>query len=142
MGAAKPLNACGALDQKGCSTNSTCVWGVTTSTPGPTVLPSRLCQPTVLGPGPNGGEVGGSLLVQWEHNGEFQMEWAVPTHKAYVMNLNPGYTGTMTWNYTTDPKAPNGDGKPHYYVYAIGQRIQKDGQDYGDPLAEQQSVPG
>ena len=63
--------------------------------------PTRLCQPIVLGPGGNGSDVGGSILVQWGNNGEFQMEWAVPTHKAYVMYLNPGYVGQMQWNYVT-----------------------------------------
>ena len=29
------------------------------------------------------------------------MEWAVPTHKAYVMDLEPGYNGT-TWSGTTN----------------------------------------
>jgi hypothetical protein len=90
-------NAVTDTAEASCAVDYDCQWGVHLIPNSPSTLPSRLCQPTVQGSGPNGGDVGGSLLVQWGNNGEFQMEWAIPTHKAYVLNLNPGYTGLMTW---------------------------------------------
>ena len=83
--------------------------------------PTRLCQPTVEGPGGNGGDVGGSIQVHWGNNSEVQMEWAVPTHKAYFVTLNPGYLGHITWTYT-----PKG-GTAHNYDFQISHPVLKDG---------------
>jgi hypothetical protein len=116
--------------------------------------PDKLCQPTVEGPGGDSGDIGGSLQVHWGNNSEVQMEWAIPTHKAYLVNLNVGYLGTMEWDYTTSTddapvdakgnllgnaccnadagstcKAVDQCGK-HHYVWQIGQVTTKDGQPY------------
>jgi hypothetical protein len=114
--------------------------------------PTRLCQPgAVLGTGGNASDVGGSLVVAWGNNQEVQMEWAIPTHKAYVMTLNPGYNGQMTWTATTFKNsdcalnaqaahyqcctAGNGgtpacDGMPHTWIWQIGHPMTKDGKPF------------
>ena len=99
---------------------------------------ARLCQGQSLGAGGNGGDVGGSLVTAWGNNSEMTMEWAVPTHKAYVTTLNPGYVGTMEWDWTCDtishcptmgsaafPGSPMPDGKSHHYVWQIGHPVTK-----------------
>ena len=131
---------CAALAQAGLAdkTKPQCGWNVIPATASflqSNPAPLQLCQPTVLGPGGNGSDVGGSILVQWGNNGEFQMEWAVPTHKAYVMYLNPGYTGQMQWNYVTPS-----DGKVHSYVYEISYPIKKDGAQYVIQWTDPQST--
>ena len=83
----------------------------------------RLCQSKNLGIGGSGSDVGGSLVSAWGNNNEVQMEWAVPTHKAYILTLNPGYVGTMEWDYTTPS-----DKTKHHYIFQIGKPIFKDGQ--------------
>ncbi|MGO8998918.1 MAG: hypothetical protein ACLQVI_36800 [Polyangiaceae bacterium] len=121
---------CQALGQAGLASAKApqCAWNAIPATPAylqANPAPTRLCQPVVLGPGGNGSDVGGSILVQWGNNGEFQMEWAVPTHKAYVLYLNPGYNGQMQWNYVTPT-----DKKVHQYQYEIAYPIKKDGNEY------------
>ncbi len=98
--------------------------------------PTRLCQGTNQGSGPNGGDVGGSLVTAFGNNSEYQMEWAVPTHKDYFNNLNPGYVGKMDWTFTTDPADCPGDptfpldNKMHMYEWQIGHTLTKDGKPY------------
>jgi len=92
--------------------------------------PTRLCQSTNQGQGGNGADVGGSLVSAWGNNGEVQMEWAVPTHKAYFLALNPGYLGTMEWDYQ-----PKGDPKTYHYVFQIGRPITKTPKDGSAPPA-------
>jgi len=93
---------------------------------GATNPPTRLCQGANLGAGGNGGDIGGSLVTAWGNNNEFTMEWAVPTHKDYFNQINPGYVGSMNWTYT-EPPAPNGDGKMHAFHWQLGKPITKDG---------------
>ncbi len=99
--------------------------------------PTRLCQAQNLGQGPNGGDVGGSLVAGFGNASEVQIEWAVPTHRDYIVTLNAGYTGHMTWNYLTPS-----DGKVHVYDAALNLPIQKDGQnfvlDWSDPKTSAQ----
>ncbi len=87
--------------------------------------PTRLCQAQNLGSGGNGGDVGGSLVAGFGNASEFQMEWAIPTHRAYFLQMTQGYVGHMTWTYLTP-----GDGKSHYYDVSIGHPVQKDGANY------------
>jgi hypothetical protein len=87
--------------------------------------PTRLCQPQDLGQGSNGADVGGSLVSGFGNAAEFYLEWAVPTHKAYFIQVTQGYVGHMQWNYVTPS-----DGKMHYYDAAIGIPITKDGANY------------
>jgi len=111
--------------------------------------PTRLCQGSNLGGGGNGGDVGGSLITGWGNNGEFYMEWAIPTHKDIFNYINPGYVGTMEWDFQTndantacpvgancaqltckDPMYPTADNKKHHYTIALGQPFKKDGKIY------------
>jgi hypothetical protein len=118
------------------SSSQVCGWNVVQATApylaqGKT--PSKLCQATVVGPGPDGATIGGSILVGWGNNDEVEMEWAIPTHKAYYMQLNNGYNGLLQWDYLTPntPGAlPPGDGKVHAYSWQIGRTILKDGESY------------
>lgn len=76
--------------------------------------PTRLCQGTNAGAGGNASDVGGSLVSYWGNNAEVQLEWAIPTHKSYLLTLNPGYVGTMEWDF-----------KGNHYIWQIGHKIQK-----------------
>ena len=87
--------------------------------------PTKLCQAQNLGQGNSSGQVGGSLVAGFGNANEFSMEWAVPTHRAYYLDLNLGYVGHMTWNYMTPT-----DGKVHTYDVALGSPILKDGANY------------
>ncbi len=105
--------------------------------------PAKLCQPTVLGAGPNGSDVGGSIVSAWGNASEFTMEWAVPTHKAYVLTLNPGYIGHMTWNYLTPvPVGSTATAAVHSYDYQISYPIKKDGQIYEIDWLQGSKYPG
>jgi hypothetical protein len=108
--------------------------------------PTRLCQGANLGAGGNGGDIGGSLVDGWGNNDEFTMEWAVPTHKDYFNQINPGYVGSMDWTFTTSPaNCPADptyatDAKMHMYHWQLGHPLTKDGKvftldwnQYADP---------
>ena len=103
--------------------------------PGATNPPTRLCQGQNLGQGSDSGDVaGGTLLTAWGQNQEFTMEWAVNTHKDYYNQINPGYSGAMTWTYkepaaTAACSATQGcDGMMHTFEWALGRPITIDGQ--------------
>jgi hypothetical protein len=108
--------------------------GMLSPVPGAKDPPTRLCQGQNLGSGGNGGDIGGSLVTGWGNNAEFIMEWAVPTHKAYFLQINPGYVGSMDWKFKTDPagcpkdKTYVLDDKEHTYHWQLGKPITKDGQ--------------
>jgi hypothetical protein len=108
--------------------------GTTMLVPGASNPPTRLCQGQNLGTGADSGDlIGGTLLTAWGQNQEFTMEWAVNTHKDYYNQINPGYTGSMTWTYqnAVPCTAPQGcDGKMHTYVWAIGRPITIDGKPF------------
>ncbi len=86
--------------------------------------PTRLCQAQNLGQGGNGGDVGGSLVAGFGNADEFEIEWAIPTHRAYYILLQQGYVGHMSWTYQTP------DGTTHDYDVSIGLPVQKDGANY------------
>jgi hypothetical protein len=99
----------------------------------PYAAPTRLCQAQNLGQGGNGADVGGSLVAGFGNASEFYMEWAVPTHRAYYMQLTTGYVGQMAWTY----KAPDGW---HAYRAAIGQPMLKDNKPFNMVWAQTKSA--
>lgn len=92
-----------------------------TAKPDPTTLEGGNCQGNALGNGPCGSGNGNCGTIYWGNNQEVTFSYNLATHVVDQMELQLGYTGTMTFQDRA---------KAHTYVINIGLPPTKDGKTF------------